>query len=189
MRTAADWLTPVRAGGMTVYLIAVASCGVAWLRTRGGAPHGSNIARLAAIFGILDVALLCDIAFDWRWKLYDALKVEAMAHRLYDQRHGPQLVMLMILGAAFLIVSIAGLRRLRTTRGAVLALEGALLSAGCWCMEIISLHSTDSVLYHRVGPLMVINFVWLPAAMMTTIGILRGSSRPGTAFAAKKAGG
>jgi hypothetical protein len=172
MRTAAEWLNPVKAGGLAAYLVAFVSCALTAVRTAN-----RRLSRLAALLGLIHALLLLDIAFDWRWGLYDWLRREALSWHWYEERHGPQVVTLAIL--AFVLVSgvIAARSRLRSLPGAGVAAEGTVLSVACWIMEIISLHATDSVLYHRIGPLMVISFVWLLACAMVTAGILMAASR------------
>jgi hypothetical protein len=170
MRTAAEWLSPVKASGMAAYLIATASCTVASVKT-----GNKRLSRLAAVLGVLHAALFFDITFDWRWKLYDWLRGQAIASQWYELRHWPQVGMLTVLGA-LLIVGVAGARQwFPSPAGAALALEGSLLSIGCWSTEVISLHATDSILYHRAGPLMIINFVWILACLITVIGILKAA--------------
>jgi hypothetical protein len=172
MTTAAEWMNPVKASGMAAYLVASLSCGVA-LVTAGN----KRISRLAAFLGILHAALFFDIAFDWRWKLYGWLQSQVVAQQWYGQRHWPQVGMLVILAALLLVGVIAAWRRFPSPPGAVLALDGSLLSIGCWSTEVISLHATDSILYHRAGPLMIISFVWILACMMTVIGISKAGRR------------
>ena len=172
MRTIAEWLTPVRASGMAAYLVAAALCGVAWVRAR----RDKQIARLTVILGILNMALFFDIVFDWRWKLHDLLEGQAMANHWYNQRHWPQAGSLTVLGVLLLVGMGAAGRRFSSKPGVVLAIWGALLSIGAWSTEVISLHAMDAVLYHRIGPLMTVNFVWMLACTMTSIGILKASS-------------
>jgi len=172
MRTVAEWLNPVRASGMAVYLIAAALCGVAWVRAR----RDKQVARLAVILGILNLGLFFDIAFNWRWKLHDLLQGQAMADQWYNQRHWPQVESLAVLGGLLLIgIGVVG-RRFSSTPGVVFAIWGALLSIGVWSTEVISLHATDMVLHYSIGPLMIINFLWVLACTMTSIGILKASS-------------
>ena len=169
--TAAEWLNPVKAGGIAVYLVASASCFITAARS-----GNRRISRLGRLLGLVHVVLLLDIAFDWRWRVYDWLRKEAVAWHWYEERRWPQMVMLALLAAVLTSAVISVRNRLRSPRGAALAVEGTLISIGCWLMEIISLHATDSILYHRVGPLMVISFVWLLACAMVTAGILRAGS-------------
>ena len=153
-------------------MVASASCAVTAARTLN-----RRLSRLAALLGLIHAALLLDIAFDWRWRLYDGLRWEAVAWHWYEERHWRQVVMLAFLAAVLVSAVIAARRRLHLLPGAALAVEGTLLSVGCWAVEIISLHATDAILYHHVGRLMVINFVWLLACAMVTVGILRAGSR------------
>jgi len=164
----AEWLNPVKACGLVTYLVASCACGVVAARTLN-----SRITRLAAVLGLIHAALLLDIAFDWRWRLYDWLRREAVARHWYEHRHWPQVIVLAILAAALAAGMGAARRRFRSLPGAALAVDGTLLSLGCWMMEVISLHATDSVLYHHAGPLMIISFVWLLACAMVVAGILR----------------
>ena len=172
MRTVSEWLTPVRASGMATYLVAAALCGVAWVRSRRDKPVAT---RLAVILGILNMALFFDIAFNWRWKLHDLLQGHAMADQWYNQRHWPQVWSLAVLGI-FLLMGIGVVGRRFSNGGVLLAIGGAVLSIGCWLTEVISLHATDMVLHYGIGPLMIINFVWMLACTMTSIGILKASS-------------
>ena len=177
IRTAAESLNPVKAGGMATYLIASVACGLTAVRT-----VNPRITRLAVVLGLIQAVLLLDIAFDWRWRLYDLLRSQAEAHHWYEQRHWPQIVVLVTLAAALVAGMAAARRRFRSLPGAALAVEGSLLSIGCWMMEVISLHATDSILYHHVGLLMIISFVWLLTCAMTIAGILKaGFGRAQTA--------
>jgi hypothetical protein len=180
MRTAAEWLNPVKVGGMVTYLVASASCGLTAARTLN-----PRISRLAAVLGLIQAALLLDIAFDWRWRLYDWLRSQAVAYHWYEQRRWPQVVVLMIMAVVLASGVVVARRVFLPNPGAALAVNGTLLSIDCWLMEVISLHATDSILYHHVGPLMIISFVWLLAGAMVTTGILRaGFGRAETAGSA-----
>jgi hypothetical protein len=167
---------------MTTYLVAAVACWLAWAKAR----HDTGIARLAAILGVLETALFLDIAFDWRWKLYSLLKDQAITHRLYDLRQGPQILALAVLCGLFLIAGGFALREFRVQKWKMLAAEGALFSLACWFTELISLHAMDSVLYHPAGALMVINYVWIPGCMMTAVGILGASFSVGRGPSANK---
>ena len=180
IRTAAEWLNPVKAGGMATYLLASVACGLTAVRT-----VNPRISRLAVVLGLIQAVLLLDIAFDWRWRLYDWLRRQAVTHHWYEQRHWPQVVVLATLAAALAAAMAAARRRFRSLPGAALAVEGTLLSIGCWMGEVISLHATDSILYHHVGLLMIISFVWLLTCAMTIAGILKaGFGRAETAGSA-----
>jgi hypothetical protein len=97
-----------------------------------------------------------------------------MADQWYNQRHWPQVWSLAVLGI-FLLMGIGVVGRRFSNGGVLLAIGGAALSIGCWLTEVISLHATDMVLHYGIGPLMMINFVWMLACTMTSIGILKAS--------------
>lgn len=138
------------------------------------------MSRLALTFGVLQTAMFFDIAFDWRWKLYGLLRAGAIANQWYGHRHWPQVGMLVLLAVLLLTGIELARRRYASKPGAVLATEGALLSVGCWSAEVISLHAMDSVLYHRAGPLMIVNFVWALASITTAIGMWKASCVSGS---------
>jgi len=167
MRTAAEWLTPVKASGMAAYLIASLSCAAA--ATLG---RVRRTTRLAAVLCVLYLALFFDIAADWRWKLYDWLRSDAVSLHWYNQRTGPQIAVLGFIAVGLLIAGLWLRRRFASVRGAPLAICGALLSIGCWLTEVVSLHAVDALLYQRIGSLMAVSFVWMLTGLMTTAGIL-----------------
>lgn len=167
-RTAAEWLNPVKVAGIGSYLVASISCGVTAIRAAD-----LRLSRLAVGLGLIQVALLLDIALDWRWRLYDWLRGRAVAAHWYEVRHWPQVFALAVLAFVLCAAAVAARRRFRPFPGAVWAVEGTLLSAGCWMTEVISLHTTDSILYYRVGLMMVISFLWAAACLMTSVGILK----------------
>jgi hypothetical protein len=47
-----------------------------------------------------------------------------------------------------------------------------LLSLVLWCIEVVSLHAVDHVLYHLLGPWMLVSLVWVFAGLATSVGIL-----------------
>src|SRR5277367_3897542 len=97
MPTTAEWLNPVKASGIAAYFVAAVSCGAASFLA-----VNRRTSRLAAVLAILQAALLLDIAFDVRWRLYARLKGQAIEHRWYYERHWPQVSMMAILVALLL---------------------------------------------------------------------------------------
>jgi hypothetical protein len=171
LRTAAEWLTPVKASGMAAYLIASVACAATAVRAAD-----RRASRLAAALCALDVVLLLDMGFNWRWKLNEWLRTGAISHHWYSERSGPQVAVLVCIGAVLVSAGVTLSRRFLSVRGATLAISGALLSIGCWLTEVVSLHQTDAVLFHRAGPLMVVSFVWMIACAMTAVGMWAAGS-------------
>ncbi len=130
-------------------------------------------ARLAGFLAIFHAALFLDITFDWRWLLYRHLEATAIVQRWYQERHWPQVGMLVVLAALLFAGIMMARQRFPSPPGAAMALDGSLLSIGCWATEVISLHATDAILYHRIGSLMTVSFVWMLACLITTAGMLR----------------
>ena len=162
------WLNPTRIIGLTAYLFALAMCVLAWA---GG--HGTaHQRRLAAVIGVLEAALLLDMALNGRWLLHDLLENESMTRNLYAERAGPQLTTLIFLGVAALAGVGLLLRRFRNRAGAALAACGAILSLSCWCVEVVSLHSVDLVLYREIYGVKPVSLVWTACSLMTGAGIL-----------------
>lgn len=168
MISLAGWLNPTRLIGLTAYLFALASCVVAWARGHGTAQQR----RLAAVIVALDAALLVDMALNGRWLLHDLLENESITRNLYAERAGPQFTTLIFLGVAALAGVGLALRRFRNRAGAALAACGAILSLMFWCVEVVSLHSVDLVLYREVYGVKPASLVWIACSLMTGAGIL-----------------
>jgi hypothetical protein len=162
------WLTPTRATGMVVYGAAMVCCGMVWAKCRGR----SAISQLAALLAAIEGALLLDMIFNWRWRLHGQLMDLAQRWNEYDLRRSPQRIAIFVLMIFFAVGVITALRVFRGRSGALLAVFGVLLSIVLWCTEVVSLHALDHVLYHFLGPLMLVSLVWIFAGLATSVGIL-----------------
>jgi hypothetical protein len=163
-----EWLTPTRATGIVAYGVAMVCCGLAWARTRRlRAPS-----QLAALLTAIEGALVLDMVFNWRWMIHQQLMDFAKRRNEYEIRRSPQLIAIAMLAVLLLVGLFAALRILRGRAGALLAVSGVLLSLVLWCTEVISLHAVDHVLYHPLGPWMIVCLVWVFAGLMTSAGIL-----------------
>ena len=167
MIASGDWFNPTRATGLAAYGAALVCCTIAWMRTRM-----RTKGRLA--FGLMGIegVLLLDIAFNWRWMLHGLVGGYAQSHHEYEQRRLPQVIALVILAGILFIGLITVLRIFRKRVGALLAVSGALLSLVTWCVEVVSLHAVDHVLYHSIGNVMVVSALWIMACLMTSVGVL-----------------
>jgi hypothetical protein len=166
MITSEEWLSPTRASGLLAYGSAVVCCAIVWLRARKPA------SRLARVLMVIECVLLLDIAFNWRWMLHGVIAEIAASHHEYEQRRLPQFIALVILAGLLLVGLFAVLRIFRNRTGALLAVAGILISVISWCVEVVSLHAVDHILYHPLGPCMVISVVWILGCLMTCIGVL-----------------
>jgi len=186
MITPAEWLNPTRVIGLSADLFALISCGIAWTIGHGSPRRG----RLAAVLTVLEAGLVADMAFSFRSLLHDLLENEAIAKGLYAHRVGPQIAALGLLSAAAAAGMGLAFQRLRGRTGAIVAVCGAILSLSCWCVEVISLHATDTVFYYTVDGVMLISLCWVACALMTGLGILwdEQAVRAATRLGANSAG-
>ena len=95
----------------------------------------------------------------------------ALHQGFYAHRRGMQITGLTILFLILLFGVGIITRRLRRRWGAIVAAWSALLALTMWCVELVSLHEIDAVLYHKVGGFMVVAFVWMVLGATTAISI------------------
>jgi hypothetical protein len=168
MTTIEEWLNPTRAIGLIAHGTAVTCCGIAWVREKNQRQDW----RLAALLTLIESTLLLDIAFNWRWRLHLFVGDVAQRRHEYELRHEAQSIALVILAALLLLGLFVTQRFFRREPGALLAVSGSLLSVAVWCVEVVSLHAVDHILYHLIGKWMVVSALWILACSMTSVGIL-----------------
>jgi hypothetical protein len=169
-----EWLSMTRAIGLAAYGISLLSCSIQWARRS----QRDESSHLFALLAGIQLAMLLDMAFDWRWKLHAYLMRMAMAQGVYGERRAPQLQALVILAVILLLCCSAILYRLRRRTGhrtslrpgLALASIGTMLSLGLWCSEALSYHFLDQVLYRMVGRAMLVSFLWCGLAALTSLG-------------------
>jgi hypothetical protein len=166
--------TRTSVAGLLSFGIAALSSGIALFRLRNVAA----VAWPAAWIAALESLLMLDMAMDARWALHGNVMQFALRRGFYAQRHGIQIAGLTILFAILLFGAAIITCRLRSMPGAIVAAWSALLALTMWCVELVSLHEIDAVLYHKVGGFMVIAFVWMILGATTAISIqLEASAR------------
>jgi uncharacterized membrane protein YhdT len=162
-------MTLTRKVGLSSFGIALLCSGIAWLRNL---KLGRRGAWFAALLMLMEGFFFLDMIYEWRWLLHDSLQRSFEARGLYGQRHWFQIACLMLLGALLFFGFRAMLGKLRGRTGARLAGCGLFLSLGCWCVEVISLHATDHVLYSVDSGLMTIAYLWILGALLVAVGVL-----------------
>ena len=165
MIAATVWASPTREAGIASHLFAATACGTAWAR-------GGRDSRLAPAFGVLELFLVLDAAFNWRWLVHGFLMNVAAEQHLYGKRMLPQEFVLALLVGIIIAAMVLTLRNFHGRPGACLSICGALISVAFWVIEVISLHATDTILQHTVGPVMLIALVWILTSSMIGVGIL-----------------
>jgi hypothetical protein len=161
-------VNPTQFIGLSTCLFAFVCCVIAWIGGRGF----PRFRRIAALLAVLEAALFLDMMFSGRWLLHDWLENEAKARGLYAARAGPQIAALCFLGGCAAAGIAWTLWRLRGKQGATLAACGGILSLVCWCVEAVSLHAVDRVLYRTFDGIMRVTLIWIACALMTGVGIL-----------------
>ena len=121
---------------------------------------------------LAEVFFFLDMIFEWRLVWNESLRRSFELHGIYEQRRWIQVLCLMLFAALMTLMFRAWMRQLRGRLGARLAVCGLGFSIGCWCVEVISLHATDSVLYHLYGGVMAVAYLWILAALLASAGIL-----------------
>jgi hypothetical protein len=162
------WLSPTRTIGLTAYLFAFGACAVSWFRGHG-APERR---RFAAVLTVLEAALFLDMVFNGRWLLHGLVDRAAIAKGVYGERSGPQIAMLFLLACATATGMGVLLWRFRGRTGASFAACGVFFSLICWCVEVVSLHAVDAMLYQTFHGFMAVCLAWITCALMTGLGIL-----------------
>uniref|UniRef100_A0A372IK07 DUF2243 domain-containing protein n=1 Tax=Paracidobacterium acidisoli TaxID=2303751 RepID=A0A372IK07_9BACT len=134
--------------------------------------HTGGPARLAGALGLLELAQLLDLAFNTRWILHRWFQAQFIALHLYDQRRIVQTVLLILLALVLMLLLGRVFRRLRGRAWAAVATAGGCLSFSFWCVEVISLHQIDRILYTARDGLLTIGWLWIFAALLISIGIM-----------------
>jgi hypothetical protein len=161
-----EWLNPTRACGLVAYATAAVCCAIRWIKPRNGT------SGVAATLLFIEGILLLDMAFNWRWKLHQALMDLAQREHEYGQRRLPQTIVLIVLACVLLYGVYRFWRSFRHRGTTLLAVCGTLLSVVLWCTEVVSLHQVDHVLYFSLGGVMSVSLLWFISCGMTSIGIL-----------------
>ncbi len=166
--TSGQWIEPTRAIGLIAYGTAFVCCSikaVSLLSRR-------QAARFAAMLMLLEGSLLIDMAFNLRWRLHQTLMEVAIQKHEYGQRSLPQVIIVAVV-AGLLLISVDVARRSLDRRGMrLIALSGAMVSAALWCIEVVSLHAMDQVLYYALFGVKAVSLIWIVSCTMTAIGIL-----------------
>jgi hypothetical protein len=166
------WWPVTRWIGIAAYSGTSLYCVLTWLKARRHhPPSGFGVARLASSLAMIEFLLALDMIFEWRIALHNFGAGLFMKYNLYNQRQPIQIALLFILGCVLLFALGRACRLFHARGGSLLAVSGLSMSLTLWLMEIISLHQTDSGLYHLVNDVMVIAFLWVLACSLTLLGV------------------
>jgi hypothetical protein len=161
---------PTQLTGLIMTALVVICC----LAARKGSPW-RWLAALHALF-------FAEILFGWRHRLHNIVNLQLMQEGIYSQRAILQIALLALASiiALALLIGIWRAKRLAARIGLLASSGMALL----FLVEAISLHSVDAILYRRIGPAMLIAFLWAGLCAITMLATLL--DRPKRKGAARK---
>jgi hypothetical protein len=114
--------------------------------------------------GFVNLFFSFECFIGWRHLLHDA-GVAAMG-----SQHAERVPLQVFLMSGSLIITIVGSGMFLLANGDIrarVAVMGTGLSASLFLVETISLHDIDELLYHQMGPSLLIGWVWLALAICT----------------------
>lgn len=130
-------------------------------------PRRSSVRKAWALIGTVYVLLSVEILASTRHHLGIALREWLRATHLFPDRRPVQAVLILIVVTIVLLATFALARRAPTrTLAAATCVTAAAL--GVFIVETVSLHAVDAVVYSRVGPILLIGWLWLACGWLTT---------------------
>lgn len=149
--------------GLAGYTVATAACGYAWQKTA----QKRAWLTLAAV----QLVLLLDLIFNWRWKLHDRVVAFAMMDNVYDERRWPQKIVLAVVFVAMIALVLRLWEKFRRRGGLMVAIAATVLSMALRLAELISWHTSDTILHWPLAGAMVVTFLWFGLGMATAAGV------------------
>ena len=146
---------PTQVAGLIVFVSAALSCGWAVRRTSG---------RTAVLWRCLALAqclFLAEIVFGLRHQVHGGVDAVLQQQGWYANRRPVQFALLALSSTGLGFAAMRMLRMFAGSPSARLAAIASLVVLALFGLETISLHQIDSVLYCRVGPVMLIAWLWL----------------------------
>jgi len=149
--------------GLLGYTASTAACAWAWRRT------AQKRAWLTLAF--LQLFLLLDLIFNWRWKLHDRVVGLAMADSVYDERRWPQKIVLALVLVLMIALALRLRRHFQRRGGLTIAVVATILSVALRLTELISWHKSDTILHWPIAGAMVVTFLWFGLGIATAAGV------------------
>jgi hypothetical protein len=120
---------------------------------------------LAIAYALMTVEVL----FGGRHNLAIYAKKIMLSFDSYEDRRGPQAVILgTAIAAALIVVARVILASRHLSRNERVALVVMLCEVFLFVIESISLHGMDRMLYHQVGPILLIGWFWATGGIVAT---------------------
>ncbi len=173
MTAASPGADATQLAGVLAFAAAAACC--AWRGVRA-ASHGDRVVwrSMAVVHAILAIEVIVGVRYEAR------LAVDAWleARRLYSGREALQWALVVAAVAALAAGTAMLLRVSRTAAALRLALLGSAAAVAVFCVESVSMHRVDAVLYAAAGPIRSIGWLWVCAAVLVCVAAWRAGSSP-----------
>jgi hypothetical protein len=141
-----------------------------WVGMTGFAVAGLLCVRAARnsspswwILAGLNLLLVVEIVAGWRYRVHDVADALLLYQGLYEARRPWQVAMIAVAAVALLAAGLMVRARIRSAALASAA-TGLCFGFSIFVIEAVSLHAVDAVLYHKVGPVLVVAFFWTAAS-------------------------
>jgi hypothetical protein len=141
--------------GLVSFLSAALSA--AWW---GGVRNRSDSQRAWWICAGLLSLMVLEICLGVRHELHHQISGWLQAQGSYDQRRGVQVYLIAVLISLLLLALVYFTSRVKGAPPEKAAWAVVMALVALFLIETISLHGVDALLYHPVGPMLMIGYLW-----------------------------
>ena len=139
--------------------------------------HAAFCVNVQAVVANCTEPVVIVIATDAHWIVHDRIRAMLMADGLYAD-HARIQVAITLVGA--IGVACAGLWIVRAARGARRWVWLTTLAlVGLFCVQALSVHGVDALLGMRLGPIMLIGWLWGTAALAILLAVAHAHRKGG----------
>ena len=151
-------------------LVAFASATIACILAKRKAP---NEGRAWTVLAITNAAFFVEIIFGIRHRLHDVAVSLLLSAGLYEGRADLQYVLIFVSAAVLLFMALLFLflRRVRKP-GLSIATVASLTILSLFVLEAISLHRIDQIFYQKIGPILLVGWLWCIACVAIVLSTL-----------------
>jgi len=153
------------------FLVAAISCFIAMIATLDARRHGDK--RVAPALWLLlagaNLLMLLELQAEYRWEFVTEMRQWLRQTDSYEGRRSAQTVVLLIASVPITLAALwAVVLAARAGGAAAIAAAATLAGMGLFALECVSLHIIDKALHRPIGPVMLVGWVWLATAALTT---------------------
>jgi hypothetical protein len=151
-------------------LVAFASATIACIFAKRNSPNESWAWTALAI---TNATFFFEIIFGIRHRLHDVAVSLLLSAGLYEGRADLQYVLIFVSAAVLLFMALLFLflRRVRKP-GLSIATVASLTILSLFVLEAISLHRIDQIFYQKIGPILLVGWLWCIACVAIVLSTL-----------------